>query len=290
MLSSEAIIIPAPDYRTYFAMIKSVSKYAIISVSFTYDRLESANIISRIKNIIKGKIAENLFYHFCQSKELSINTEECVTPFWMADHRDFLWLGGEWDIKNNFIYCSDSEFRSIDISHFPALVPNKNTYDQWAKKNTLYFSTSKYTAYLFSFMRLNPTSSDFFKLSINEAQLNYISEFSKKIRYQPTTQLYQAEKDFFNTIYSLNPNPMIEVIYQPDLIITVCANPRYWAFFQNTSVIFNNTSFDVPSLQDPWYVVKNEKLSFLGGKLTTKIQNMTCSLSLLPSFKQVAKL
>ena len=45
-------------------MAESV-RYAIISLPYTINRMNLLDIQSRITNIAKGKISENIFLHFC---------------------------------------------------------------------------------------------------------------------------------------------------------------------------------------------------------------------------------
>ena len=78
-------------------MEKSVS-YALISLPYTINRMRLRDIQSRITNIVKGKISEKLFIHFCEQNEIPVQTEKCQTPFYLPDKRDFILGREEWDI------------------------------------------------------------------------------------------------------------------------------------------------------------------------------------------------
>ena len=116
-------------------MAESV-KYAIISLPYTINRMNLIDIQSRITNIAKGKISENIFLHFCDLNEILVNTKNCETPFYLPDKRDFILGREEWDIKNNFLRHDGDILLTEDYLNLPGLVPNRGSWDQWSKKNS----------------------------------------------------------------------------------------------------------------------------------------------------------
>lgn len=123
-------------------------KYAIYSIPFTINRM-NINLMDRIKNIIKGKLAENLL--FCFLKRNDIHFISTSTPYYQIDKKDFILLDYEWDIKNNFFYCSDALENLKLIEEFYGLIPNRHFNDQWNKTFNLIYSDYN-PAILFTFM------------------------------------------------------------------------------------------------------------------------------------------
>jgi hypothetical protein len=281
----EAIIIKAINPSLFQALALKAIRYAMISVPFTYNRMEKSNMLPRIENIFKGKLAEEIFYYYCQSQHIDVDFESCTTPFWMSDQRDFLWLGGEWDLKNNFFYCTDEAFENFDFTLFPALIPNKYDHDQWSKRNETLLYQSKFMAYVFSFMRLLPDNKAFFKILLDHRQLDFIHHVAEKYHHLPYSKMASFETWFFQQLDPSTNLEVIEIYYQPEMILTACANARYYHLFQNTSVNDDHYAY----LHDiSWYEKKGKVVRFLDGKLVTTIRNKTCPIGLLPSFKSIA--
>ncbi len=277
------VSVPPDEYNK---IINKAFRYALISVGFTYNRLEKKDITSRIENIIKGKIAEGLIEAFSNRHQLKLDFQSCATPFWMPDLRDFLWLGGEWDIKNNFVYCSDAEIQNLDFTLLPALIPNKSDPDQWSKRNELLHHESRYNAYLFSFIVLKPELKKFFSIQLSPKHLTFLIQTCEKYKNLRYGSMPFEEKDFYAELASFG-NFHIEMAYYPKLYITACANARYWTLFENTSVLDCFAYKDYGKTN--WYKVDNNIINFLNGKLVTKIKNKTCPIALLPSFDSVVK-
>jgi hypothetical protein len=288
MTSDETIIIKNIPKDIYTKIAYQAVRYALISVAFTYNRMQKNDLISRISNITKGKIAEGLLYEYSKQIGISLDFQACATPFWMSDLRDFIWLGGEWDIKNNFIYCSDTDFENFDWTTLPALIPNKNRYDQWSKRNDTYHEESRFSAYIFTFMRLKPGRKNFFTLHISDAQYDFLSSIYAKFGMTSIVQIPFAESWFYDEWSNLGNDECIAMQYYPELIITACANARYWPLFKDTSIV-DEFHYQDYLQNTPWYQKSDQILKFLNGVLVTKIRNKTCPVGLLPSFKQIAK-
>lgn len=200
--------------------------YGIISIPFTYDRMHyNLDILRRVSNIIKGKVAEELFFLYAKSINLEIDTTSCQTPFYMTDKRDFLYMDIEWDIKNNYVL---KEFTMININCLPALVPE----DQWAKRNDKKFQHSIGVGFCFTFMEkldgVEPVS-----VSLTSDQDRFLREMYRK--YQGKEQSIQpfTEKWFFDHFgkitykHSFRPRILISGYCTPDMhILFKICGPR----------------------------------------------------------------
>ncbi|HMR89887.1 MAG TPA: hypothetical protein PKD51_17115 [Saprospiraceae bacterium] len=284
MQENEVIIVDKILPDIYMKLAYQAARYAIISSAFTYDRMDKNDIQKRIINITKGKLAEGLLYFFCNENQITLDHQSCSTPFWMADFRDFLYKNGEWDVKNNFIYASDKTFDQLLCTNLPTLVPNKNTRDQWSKKDKLFLEYSKFGAYLFTFMRIRPDQKDFFKITFTGDQLKFLEDISHRFHNTAHSKMPFLESWFWEEIPSFDLEKQMVIHYYPELIITACANPRYWHLYLDTGpTCAGNNYLDIHSPH--WYEVINQKfVRFMSGIMATTITNKTCPVSLLPSF------
>jgi hypothetical protein len=287
MRNDEIIILDNVPQTVYTEIASKAVRYALISSAFTYDRMDKKDTLKRIYNITKGKIAEGIFFNFCNENNINIDTTPCTTPFWLPDLRDFLYLGGEWDIKNNFFYCSDHEISSFDVTGLPALIPNKHSNDQWSKRNEHYLEPSRYSAYLFTFMRLFPGKKDFFKVKISEQQLSFLNDVARKYHQSPYGDMPFFESWFYSELAKYGDDQFITMQYYPELYITSCANARYWSLFKNTSADGKEYNYQYLDTEILWYQPSAGIIRFLDGKIVTTIQNMTCPVAYLPSFRSV---
>ena len=286
MERKEAIIVDVPS-DVYQQIAAKAVRYALISVGFTYNRMEKEVIMTRIENIAKGKIAEGLFSYYCESVDIGPDFDACTTPFWMPDQRDFLWYDGEWDIKNNFITCSDSDFDTLDFTSLPALIPNKFDGDQWSKRNDQYHKKSRFTAYLFTFMRLKPDDKKFVKIFLTEDQLKFIANTGTRLGPAYHGRMPFEEGWFFEQLNERGGAYRYSLSYYPEFIITASANARYWSLFENTSVHDESVYQNYES--SPWYHKSETILRFLNGILVTRIRNKTCPVALLPAFSMIVE-
>ncbi len=287
MQENEVIIVDEIPYEIYQQLSVQALRYAIISSAFTYDRMDKKDILKRIINIIKGKIAEGLLYFFCKENNIYLDHLSCTTPFWMADHRDFLFLNGEWDVKNNFIYASDHDLITINLSNLPALVPNKNSRDQWSKRDRLFLEYSRYGAYLFTYMRLLPDQKDFFNITFTADQLKFLEDISHTYHNTAHSKMPFLESWFWSEIPEFDIEEQLTFHYYPELIITACTNARYWILFEDTGPQSKENNYK-NFVQPSWYeVIKEKYVRFYAGLLATTITNKTCPISLLPSFSSL---
>jgi hypothetical protein len=217
----------------------------------------------RLLNIFKGKIAEGLFLEFLSSQGIKAKTEDCETPYYLPDKRDFVLSGYEWDIKNNYLLCGD--FQSLDTGLLPALIPDRYAGDQWTQREKLLFSDSKGLVYVFTFMPLFAANNNLIILQITEDQTIALRSMSKQWKNQ-----HQVSEPY--TTYELNNlffgSRAVEECYQIhaplQMLITAVAGPLQWKLFS-------------PKLPG----------EFANGKLKTRIRNRFCPVENLPSFKSL---
>jgi len=290
MNENDVIFVDSDSGTPYDDIAVKAVRYALISVAFTYNRMDKKDILTRVINITKGKIAEGLFYHFCQTHGIGICTEPCTTPFWLPDQKDFIFMNGEWDIKNNLIYCHDLKNKHFKFTDLPALIPHKYEGDQWSKRNDTYLENTRFSAYLFTYMCLKNNQKSFFEIQVNASQLDFIGTISEKYRQYPFGSMPFFESWFYETWSAKGPDINIRMIYHPALIITGCANARYWDLFRDTGPQTSDDHYK-NYISPAWYYNDREKFTnFLQGTIVTTIKNKTCPVGLLPSFRQLITL
>ena len=81
MTKDDIIVVANVNHNDYYNIVNDAVKYALISLSFTLDRMRIPNHEKRAFNIAKGKIAEGLFKWFCKTNHIKVNFESCETPF-----------------------------------------------------------------------------------------------------------------------------------------------------------------------------------------------------------------
>lgn len=89
-------------------------EYALISKPFTFNRMQKP-MSECVVNIAKGKFVEYFFVSLCRERGLLVDTDSCETPFWQRDHRDFLLMDREWDIKSIFLHSTPPTMRSMTV-------------------------------------------------------------------------------------------------------------------------------------------------------------------------------
>ena len=264
MKEDEVIVVDGIGHADYDSLITDCVKYAIISLPFTVNRMDIPDFKKRAKNIDKGKIAEALFQLFCRANNINADFDACATPFWTVDNRDFLLNGYEWDIKNNFYYCS-GDIYSGKYTHFPALIPNRYDGDQWSKRDCCRHLGANGVKFLFSFLKGADLENDergqeFLDINMSQDQLNLISKLHKYYNGQPQQKRPFSEDKFWKR-FGNGDTSLFSLHNRPSLVITAVAGEGDWDKFQNT---------------DP--------TKFLNGTICTKITNKTCPISQLPSF------
>lgn len=246
-------------------------EYALLSISFTINRMNLNNLEKRILNITKGKLAEIIFKEYCTSKGLSLDFSSCETPFYQNDKRDFLWKQKEWDLKNNFLACQNTLLTKEKLNELPALVPSKNEYDQWAKRQKKYFNTSTDVGFVFSFMvgklENGPLLNDLISISFTKDQQVFLEKVYNKFNGNRQNKKPFEENAFLNKWHEISiptSKPTIEIGFNSPIYITGFASKGQWPLFQNCP----------PS-------------TFAQGKFRTRINNSYCAVNKLPSFASV---
>ena len=287
MDEKDVIIVQLPKEKIQ-DIVKNSVKYAIISLPFTVNRMSIPNEKQRILNIAKGKIAEGIFQEFCNENDLKIDFETCTTQFWTIDKRDFLFLGGEWDIKNNFYYAEkgDVKFKYTDL---PALIPNRFPGDQWGKRNQLEINSSKFLGFLFTYLRMSELNKGkrgkpFLEINLSNKQEKFLIE-----QYEQYEGSMQAKEPFttqwfWEEMKEKGSENYFTLNTQPELIITGCANRNHWNNFKDVGRGDRENHFQ-KYLEPRWYIKENTgSCNFMQGTLWATIKNSTIPISKLPSF------
>ena len=267
MTENEIIIVDSVPEKEYLRILHRALDYALISIPFTIDRMSLKNLEKQIINIAKGRLAEGLLWFFFKHNSIKADFKSCTTPFYQTDKRDFLLNGLEWDQKNNFIYHEGNLLTDSNYTDLPALVPNRHTKDQWAKRTAYKFKNSRGVSFIFTFLKgadliSGQRGESFLSINLSDEQQMLLHKINKK--YKGFTQEKKPfEEDAFRRGFfeSKRLNEIISVNFLPLLIITAYADQRHWHLFQNTN-----------------------HADFLNGTIKTKIKNSTCCIKELPSF------
>lgn len=160
--------------------IREAFKYAVMSIPFTINRME-LEIEERIKNIIKGKYAEYVFFSYLQKQNLPYEPDS--TPYYQVDLFDFKLGDYFWDIKNNYLHC---DYLAVsDILNCYGLIPNRHNNDQWQK-----FRSSNNRAIIFTFMY-------YYEINVmDENLIETLKKFVQKYKGKPQDKApidFQAE-------------------------------------------------------------------------------------------------
>lgn len=264
MLARDIIIIDQLPERIQDRIINKAINYALISISFTYNRMDLSQLSNRIQNITKGKIAEYIFQFFMTHNKLEVNFSSCQTPFYLPDKRDFLMAEYEWDIKNNFVR-KDKPLTSDDILSLPALIPNrdlgKNATDQWGKRNQMQHPTSQGARYVFTFME-RPKQRDFMDVKMHSSLLSFYENIRKQFPYFNKEKPPFTESWFWNEMSKVD-FPGYQINHPLCLVITAWAGDEHFHYFYNTE----NTNFK--------------------GLIYTRILNKTMQVHSLPAFSSL---
>ena len=292
MTESEVIIVDAIPDIIYDSLIEECIKYAIISLPFTVDRMAIPDLTQRALNIAKGKIAEKLFKLFCLVNSIEIDFNICSTPFWNVDNRDFVLNEAEWDIKNNFIYCENALLEGKNYTDLPALIPNRFTGDQWSKRDQLLIDGSRYSAFLFTFLKTKDLingirGNEFLNISLSAEQATFVSQLYSEYRgiFQKSEPF--NEEWFWREMSNKGTMELYSLHSRPYLIITGCANKRHWPLYKDTGKLDRDNSYQ-DYLNPKWYTkTHNGSVNFMDGTLWTTITNSTLPLTLLTSFSSL---
>ena len=261
MLARDIIIIDDLPERIEERIITKAINYALISISFTYNRMDLSKLANRIQNITKGKIAELIFQHFMTQNKLEVNFSSCQTPFYLPDNRDFLMGEYEWDIKNNFVRSAQL-LTSKQVIELPALIPNRPSTqyftDQWEKRKEMKHPTSIGTRFVFTFME-RPIKNDFVNIRIHGTLQKFYEMIKKKYPRAKEGQAPFTESWFWNEMSQVD-FPVYKLNQKLRLYITSWAGCEHFGNFYDT-----------------------EKRSF-DKMIYTLIKNKTIKVHRLPSF------
>ncbi len=267
MQESDVIVVNGIDPESYDRIINEAVRYAILSIPFTINRMQIGDLLRKIINIAKGKVAEGLFMRFCHLNGIRLEIDGCSTPFYQADKRDFVIYHREWDIKNNFLYHRGAVAPHHPYIALPALVPNRGDWDQWGKRDKLYQLDLKGSGFIFTFLKNGDhyqRGKNFFELSLSDKQLDIIQTLYRKYGGQHQVRAPFSAENFwqrFEQVGSLK----IKLHHRPWLVITACAVAKHWSLF-------------VDSGPGRRYYPDGYTT------LTTTINNRVCTIGRLPAF------
>lgn len=261
MLAHDVIVIENLPERVENSIINQSVNYALLSISYTYNRMEIPLLATRIQNIAKGKMAEFMFHHFMTQNKLDVNFSSCQTPFYLPDKRDFIMGEYEWDQKNNFIRCNTSP-TADEIIELPALIPNSlstgNFKDQWQQRLIMKHPTSKGARFVFTFME-RPVNGELIKVTVHEGLGKFFERIKKEFPRGKDTEAPFTESWFWNELSGAD-FPQYKITQPLRLYITSWAGEEHFRLFFNT-----------------------EKRNF-DEMIFTKIRNKTLKVHHLPAF------
>jgi len=264
MLAHDVIIIDDLPERIENSIVNKSINYALISISYTYNRMELDKLAQRIQNISKGKIAEQMFQYYLTQQKTQVDFKSCQTPFYLPDKRDFLMGEYEWDIKNNFVR-TPQKLSSEEVIELPALIPNRPTTpyftDQWEKRLEMKHPVSKGTRFVFTFME-RPVRKDFIEISVHPKLKEFYFYIKKNYPFQKDKKPPFTESWFWNEISKVD-FPTHQLNQKLRLYITAWAGEEQFPLFFNT-----------------------EKRNF-DGKIYTRIKNKTIKIHRLPAFRDL---
>jgi len=261
MLVHDIIIIDTIPERIQDRFVNQAINYALLSISFTYNRMDLDKLAKRIQNIAKGKIAELMFQFFMKENKLEVNFSSCQTPFYLPDKRDFLMGEYEWDIKNNFVRSANI-LSLAQLEELPALIPNRPSYgffkDQWEKRNKMLHPTSNGARYVFTFME-RPVRNDFIDIYIHPSLKLFFERIKKDYPFVKKEQAPFTESWFWNELSKVD-FPTYKLNQTLRLYVASWAGESQFKYFYDT-----------------------EKQNF-NGLIFTIIKNKTIKIHRLPSF------
>jgi len=264
MLAHNVIIIDDLPERIKNSIINKSINYALISISYTYNRMDLDLLAQRIQNISKGKIAELIFQYYLIQKKTQVDFKSCQTPFYLPDKRDFLMGEYEWDIKNNFVR-TPQKLTKEEVIELPALIPNRQSTqyftDQWMKRLEMKHPTSRGSRFVFTFME-RPVKNDFIDIFVHHRLKDFYLNIKKSYPFHKDNEPPFTESWFWNEISKVD-FPSYNLNQDLRLYITAWAGEEQFSLFFNT-----------------------EKRSF-DGKIYTRIKNKTIKIHRLPAFKDL---
>jgi len=291
---TDVIIVDFPN-DVYDEIVEKQIKYAIISLPFTIDRMyqiERYGIdvgnLNRIKNIFKGKIAENLFSKFTELNKINIDFESCSTPFYEVDKRDFLHKNIEYDLKNNFIFHNGNEYDNY--TYLPAMIANRFQGDQWSSRLNRHKGDK--VAHLFSFLRSatltdDKRGDDFVEIKLSKKQLIYLNELYNYYGGMPQNKQPFSEEKFWSRMAMYGGLNFFKLNDRPKLIICGIANHENWNSFRDVGPLTLNNYQNHPVKN--WYkkVGRKNRIKFLNGTIWGTITNRTCPVQNLIPFATI---
>ncbi len=283
-MEADEIIIYRPKETVQLESVLQESlDYALLSFAFTVNRMRLKNSAGRIRNIVKGKLAEGMLRLFANEHQLNLDWTAGETPFWKRDNFDFSWKECAWDLKNNFIHCTGL-IEPENYLHLPALVPNRFPGDQFSHR----FDQVEHhrgRAFLFTFISGGQGSTSLIRLNIDYQISNFLEELAAIYAGYKEADPPFATEWFWAELVKRAPRPSVHLRNTPELVICGMANAENFSFFANTD---DKDSQGYALYRKRWYNFRERGgLSFCDGLIQTRIKNATCPMIALPSFKSL---
>lgn len=239
MKETEVIIVNGIDSNTYLSICRDAVSYAIISIPFTFNRMGVRGLNRKITNIAKGKLAEGLFFYFCESNGIPVNNSVVQTPFYLPDKADFILQNMEWDIKNNFLFHKGDYLFKKYYKWLPALIPNNSKLDQWSRRDRLALSGPTEKRFLFTFLKGADELGSYdqlIQIHLSRRQEAYLAELYQRFKFnrRPKTMPIDEPAFWRNFFKEDNPGTLFKLAAQPPLIITGFAGKSEWSSFKDS--------------------------------------------------------
>jgi hypothetical protein len=266
MREEEVVIIDDIPEKDYDKMVDEAIRYAVISSPFTCNRMSKDELKTRIINIGKGKVAEHLKRFVFERSKIPADWEVCTTPFYQVDKRDYLLLQYTWDTKNNFLYHLGNLMHKELYTNLPALVPNRNSYDQWSKRDERLVKGSLGNNFVFTYLKnldCYQKGRNFFDFEWSKDQEEWLLTLCEKYKGNVRDDPPFTEDRFWEEYLKRGNDIKCRLKHYPFLVITGYANLNHWDCFVDTGAGIK---------------------SHCGGVLTTVINNKMCAVNRLPSF------
>lgn len=233
------------NHDVFVKMTRQAMGYALLSAPFTVNRMSLKSLERRIENILKGKLAEAMVAHFCESQKIPTDFESCSTPFYKIDKRDFILDDYEWDIKNNYLGLERNNFEGIE--HLPSLVPDRSGRDQWSKRNELEHASSG-VRFLFTFMikeiGRGRKRQHMLKIQLSPSHADFLKELMVEYKGLPRKESPFDENWFWEKWKELSkPNhpQLLSINFDSPLLVAGWAGSAHWDLFERKSpMVFAN--------------------------------------------------
>jgi hypothetical protein len=279
----ELVVYHASD-EAWESAVNASLKYALLSFAFTANRMALAHLPTRITNIAKGKLAEELLRIWARETGLPLDFNAGATAFHTADYFDFSYQGHAFDLKNNFLYHSGDSLPVEAYLTLPALVPHRYDGDQWSRRGEVASHPHLAKAYLFTYMKQADRhgGEGFLRLRLNSYAWRYLEAHLKEFAtYTGESPPFDGDA-WYASLAERGAMPQWELRSRPAFVVAGVATAAHYQMFQDADGI---DAFGYHPYMGGWYGLREEVgLAWCGGLLYTRIRNAACPVGFLPAF------